>query len=87
MDFDERKSLTMNDTPSEELSDTTQLTTAKQKPKKLPTECKICGVPALYSSFGAVVCSSCKVFFRRNAQRKKVRFTYEDISFIYINLF
>jgi len=45
--------------------------TVKQKPKKLPNKCKICEGPALYSYFGAVVCDSCRIFFRRNARTKQ----------------
>lgn len=45
----------------------------KAKSKRFPTECKVCGASALYSYFGVVVCYSCKVFFKRNAQKNPVR--------------
>jgi hypothetical protein len=51
----------------------TQSMIIKLQPRRLPTECKICGASALYSYYGVVVCSSCKVFFKRNAQKKLVR--------------
>ncbi len=54
-------------------------TQSKAKPRRIPTECKICGAPALYSYYGAVVCSSCKVFFKRNAQKEPVRIILIDI--------
>ncbi len=59
--------------PAEDSNGPTPPTTVKQKSKKLPTDCKICGASAIYSYFGAVVCSSCKIFFRRNANRRQVR--------------
>ncbi|CAF2909536.1 unnamed protein product [Rotaria sp. Silwood2] len=33
--------------------------------------CKICGASARYSYYGAVVCHSCKMFFKRNAENRK----------------
>jgi uncharacterized Zn finger protein (UPF0148 family) len=46
------------------------ITTApiEKKSQSLPSECKICGTPALYQYYGTVVCQSCKIFFRRNAK-------------------
>jgi hypothetical protein len=45
----------------------------KQRRRTTPTQCKICGGPAIYSYFGVVSCESCKIFFRRkNAQKGKV---------------
>ncbi len=58
---------------------TIQSTTVKKRSKKLPTDCKICGAAALYSYVSVVVCPSCKIFFRRNAQIKKVRSNHKDI--------
>ncbi|CAF0866238.1 unnamed protein product [Adineta steineri] len=31
------------------------------------SECRICGAPAQYANFGTISCSSCKMFFKRNA--------------------
>ncbi|CAF1054583.1 unnamed protein product [Adineta steineri] len=31
------------------------------------SECRICSAPAQYANFGAISCSSCKMFFKRNA--------------------
>ncbi|CAF0971698.1 unnamed protein product [Rotaria sp. Silwood1] len=35
-------------------------------------KCKICGASARYSYYGAVVCHSCKMFFKRNAENRKL---------------
>jgi uncharacterized Zn finger protein (UPF0148 family) len=35
-------------------------------------QCKICGAPARYSYYGAVVCHPCKMFFKRNAEQGQV---------------
>jgi uncharacterized Zn finger protein (UPF0148 family) len=62
----------------------TNLSTAvKQRSKRLPTQCKICGALALYSHFGVVVCPSCKMFFKRNAQKNQVRSNHTHIFFLY----
>jgi len=81
--FDERKSLMMDDKSTEDFNETNQSTTVKQKSKKLPTECKICGAPALYSYFGVIACGSCKIFFRRNAQMKQVKLNYKIFFYLY----
>ncbi len=44
----------------------------KRQSKPVPTECKVCGAPALYSYFGAIVCQSCKIFFKRHAAIEQV---------------
>ena len=43
------------------------------KLKKTPYECKVCAAPAYYSYVGVIVCFSCKMFFKRNAETKQVR--------------
>ncbi|CAF3892469.1 unnamed protein product [Rotaria sordida] len=35
-------------------------------------ECKICRASARYSYYGAIVCHSCKMFFKRNAENKQI---------------
>ena len=40
---------------------------------RVRTECQVCSDSAIYSYFGVIVCASCKMFFRRNAQKKQVR--------------
>ena len=35
--------------------------------------CRVCNAPALFINFGARSCSSCKMFFKRNAEQPKVR--------------
>jgi hypothetical protein len=37
-----------------------------------PNVCVVCGDVAKYSYYGAIVCQSCKVFFRRNAKKQSV---------------
>ncbi len=37
-----------------------------------PNVCVVCGDVARYSYYGAIVCLSCKVFFRRNAKNQSV---------------
>jgi hypothetical protein len=43
-----------------------------QTSKKYLYKCKICEAPAIYSHFGAISCSSCKMFFKRNAEINRV---------------
>jgi len=47
-------------------------TAIKRQSKTVSTECKICGAPASYSYFGVISCHSCKMFFKRNAERGQV---------------
>jgi len=63
----------------ENLNDDLQSTSVAKKSKKDPSECKICGDPALYSYCGAIVCPSCKIFFKRNAETKQVRDQIKNI--------
>ena len=42
----------------------------------VPSACRICGAPALYSYFGLIVCQSCKMFFKRNAEKDPVKITF-----------
>ena len=44
-----------------------------RRQRRAKSVCKICGAPAMYSYVGAVVCPSCKMFFKRNAKGKQVR--------------
>ncbi len=48
-------------------------TTVVQKPRTVLFECKICGASAHHSYVGVITCSSCKMFFKRNAETKQVR--------------
>ena len=66
----------------ETLSSDHLMTNKKQRRKALPSQCKICEGPALYSYYGVIVCSACKVFFRRNNQNRQVSFNI----YIYIIL-
>jgi hypothetical protein len=54
----------MNESSVDPTSDTRQTTA-------VICECKICGAPARYSYYGAIVCHSCKMFFKRNAEMKE----------------
>ncbi|CAF1031482.1 unnamed protein product [Adineta steineri] len=38
------------------------------------SECRICGAPAQYVNFGVISCSSCKMFFKRNANIEQEAF-------------
>jgi hypothetical protein len=64
--------LIMEETTTEPLSDTASSASVTQKPIEVITVCKICGAPALHSYVGVIVCCSCKMFFKRNADAKKV---------------
>ncbi len=46
--------------------------TGIKQTRRASSECKICGASAQYSYYGAIVCVSCKVFFRRNAEAGQV---------------
>ncbi|CAF4174084.1 unnamed protein product [Adineta steineri] len=53
------------------------LTTIKTEPltkKQNLSECRVCSAPAQHSNFGAISCSSCKMFFKRNANIKQKTF-------------
>ena len=45
----------------------------KMKAKKENRKCTVCGDRALGYNFDAITCESCKAFFRRNANKSKVR--------------
>ncbi len=56
---------------------TKQVSTVSKSPHSMmistsPNVCVVCGDAARYSYYGAIVCLSCKVFFKRNAQKKSV---------------
>ncbi|CAF0904331.1 unnamed protein product [Adineta ricciae] len=56
------------------------LDVALRQKQPILRECKICGACAKYSYYGAIVCLSCKVFFRRNITEDliKRRCDYEN---------
>ena len=61
------------------------------KPRAIifPYQCRICGAPAKYSYFGVISCDSCKIFFRRNAERERVSkyfniFTLLCVFYVYL---
>ncbi|CAF1435506.1 unnamed protein product [Adineta ricciae] len=45
-----------------------------EKAREESIKCKICGAPAEHSNYGAVSCSPCKMFFRRNAITGQLKF-------------
>ncbi|CAF4140081.1 unnamed protein product, partial [Rotaria sordida] len=47
-------------------------TSAERQRNSISCECKICGASARYSYYGAIVCHSCKMFFKRNAENKQI---------------
>ncbi|CAF1403666.1 unnamed protein product [Adineta steineri] len=55
--------LTTNTTLNLPLTIETEPLTKKQN----LSQCRICGAPAQYAYFGAISCSSCKMFFKRHA--------------------
>ncbi|CAF1183509.1 unnamed protein product [Adineta ricciae] len=63
------------------------LDVALRQKRPILRECKICGACAKYSYYGAIVCHSCKVFFRRNITEDliKRRCDYENQCEININ--
>ncbi|CAF1422791.1 unnamed protein product [Adineta steineri] len=62
--------LTTNTTSNLPLTIKTQPLTKKQN----LSECRICGAPAQYANFGAISCSSCKMFFKRTANIEQKTF-------------
>ncbi|CAF3732330.1 unnamed protein product [Rotaria sp. Silwood1] len=46
----------------------------KQKVRSCESKCKICGSPAIYSYYGVISCSPCKMFFKRNALSDKCNY-------------
>jgi hypothetical protein len=50
----------------------TPINAIMRQAKTVPCQCKICGGPARYSYYGAVVCYPCKMFFKRNAVQGQV---------------
>jgi hypothetical protein len=42
--------------------------------------CRVCGDKALGCNFDAISCESCKAFFRRNALKEKVSYSYIFLS-------
>ncbi|CAF1104012.1 unnamed protein product [Adineta ricciae] len=46
----------------------------EQQPTTTSQACKICSAPANFTNFGAISCSSCKMFFKRNAESKQDSF-------------
>ncbi len=56
----------------------------KRKGSVKPYSCQICGFDAFYSYYGVISCEACKIFFRRNAQNRKVnRYIFKIKKFIY----
>ncbi|CAF1092741.1 unnamed protein product [Adineta ricciae] len=45
-----------------------------ERAKEESIQCKICGAPAEHSNYGAISCSPCKMFFRRNAITGQLKF-------------
>jgi hypothetical protein len=58
------------------------------KEKNISGACKVCGEENAHTAFGTLSCSSCKVFFRRNAQfdlvRQLLTIISKDSLFFYI---
>lgn len=56
----------------------------RHEPKRKPIPCAVCTAPAMYSYVGVIVCPSCKVFFKRNAENKTVSFIFLEKKSIFI---
>ncbi|CAF2637965.1 unnamed protein product [Rotaria sp. Silwood2] len=41
--------------------------------KIISSQCKICGVPTTHFYFGVKSCESCKIFFKRNAENRRMK--------------
>ncbi|CAF3623845.1 unnamed protein product [Rotaria sp. Silwood1] len=57
-----------------------------EKSRKYSRECRICGAPAEYRYFGIIACTSCKTFFKRNANSTKIRFKCDNNDQCKINI-
>ncbi|UJR16585.1 hypothetical protein I4U23_003485 [Adineta vaga] len=42
----------------------------RSKKQRNPSTCQICGSSAIYSFYGTIACGPCKMFFKRNAEKK-----------------
>ena len=80
----------MEETNPEKDSDD-EMTTSESTPTDIKTqtqsishECKICGAIALHSNYGAMTCSPCKMFFRRNAKLDRVSHHNYILVFLFI---
>jgi hypothetical protein len=47
-------------------------------------QCQICGEFALHSNYGAMTCSPCKMFFKRNATTDRVSHHNYILVFLFI---
>jgi hypothetical protein len=56
----------------------------KPQPESISRECKICGATALHSNYGAMTCSPCKMFFKRNAKLDRVSHYNYILVFLFI---
>ena len=55
-----------------------------QQGNGIDTRCSVCGAPAVYINFGIISCSSCKMFFKRNAESGQV--SHRSTSMIGVSL-
>jgi hypothetical protein len=67
------------------ITSTFDSTNTKQQSKPLSHQCKICGGSALNSNYGAITCSPCKMFFKRNAAVDQV--SHHKYIFIFLFMF
>lgn len=75
----------MNETVSEEsTAASTVATNNVRQTRPVLSECKICGAPARYAYYGTVVCQSCKMFFKRNAEARSVKTKQNVIICLYL---
>ena len=55
-----------------------------QQGNGIGNRCSVCGAPAVYINFGIISCSSCKMFFKRNAESGQV--SHRSTSMIGVSL-
>ena len=58
--------------PDKDSNNETTPSNSSSQSKSTLQQCKICGAPALHSNYGAVTCSPCKMFFKRNVKTDQV---------------
>jgi hypothetical protein len=66
------------------ISDLNSLSPIIDNSKTINDPCKICGVAALHTNYGALTCGSCKIFFRRNAVKGQVNINLSVFEFPFV---
>ena len=80
-----RQRPSINSTRHPLLMASNQPTPTKNRSFRSPSTCQICAESAIYSHYGAVVCSSCKMFFKRNGKKKRVSGSPEHSALVILS--